>query len=542
MHEDQLIREDIDTFLQKQEQKELLRFVTIGSVDDGKSTLIGRLLHDSVGIYEDILQDVAGDADGEIDLARITDGLQAEREQGITIDVAYRYFSTPSRKFILADTPGHVQYTRNMATGSSTADVAIILIDARLGVLEQSRRHAYITSLLGIEKLAVCINKMDLVHFDHGVYERITEDFRKVTDKLGFEEVALFPISALEGDNVVKESDRTPWYDGKSVLHYLETVPIGDRRVASPFRMPVQTAIRPHLGYRGFAGQIAAGVLEKGAPVMVMPSGQASTVAGIDLFDAELDQAGPPLSVTVRLADEIDVSRGDVLCDPKASPSVSRHVEAMVIWMNQRPLDPGRSYLIKHTTQITRAFVDEVVCGVDLHTLEESSIETLGLNDIGKLRLTTNRALVFDPYTENRTTGAFILIDSVTNETVAAGMILGVQSKSRAEGPATEVSAAEREERLRQKGAVVRVTAGDAERAKLFAYALERRLFDLDYLPAVAREDAGALAKAGLIAIIPATERGEGLVLEIPADASVEDREGVAEELVEALRAAALLR
>jgi sulfate adenylyltransferase large subunit len=516
MHEDQLIAQDIDAFLKKQEMKELLRFVTIGSVDDGKSTLIGRLLHDSVGIYEDILKDVAG-GEGEIDLARITDGLQAEREQGITIDVAYRYFSTPARKFILADTPGHVQYTRNMATGSSTADVAIILIDARYGVLEQSRRHAYITSLLGIRNLAVCINKMDLVGFEHAVYSAIASDFSQVAEKLGFTDAKLFPISALQGDNVVKPSARTPWYTGGTLLRYLETVPIGDARRDFAFRMPVQTALRPHLDYRGFAGQVASGKISKGDPIMVMPSGKTSVVAGIDLFDRELDEAVPPLSVTIRLTDEVDVSRGDVLIDPRVRPQVSRKIEATVIWMNERPLDPGRSYLLKHAAQTTRAFVDELVCGIDLQTLAEKPITTVGLNDIARIRIRTNRALVFDPYGQNRTTGAFILIDSVTNDTVGAGMILSAAGQSESE-TGTQISESERAERLKQKGAVVRLVAKDQLRAESFAYALERRLFDLGYLPAVSRDDAATLAQAGLLAICPGT-KADPAALEIADDA-----------------------
>src|SRR5687768_14330102 len=300
--ESELIRKDILGYLEQHQKKELLRFVAVGSVDDGKSTLIGRLLHDTHGVYEDQLRAVerASSVRGDtLDLSLLTDGLRAEREQGITIDVAYRYFSTARRKFIIADTPGHVQYTRNMATGSSTADVAIILIDARYGVLEQSRRHAYITSLLGIRKLAVCINKMDLVGFDEETYRAIATDFEAVAKKLSFDDVRLFPISALEGDNVVKPSSRTLWYPGGTLLSYLETVPIGDQRLGFAFRMPVQTALRPHLDYRGFAGQIASGKISKGDPIMVMPSGKTSRVAGIDLFDEELDEAVPPLSVTI---------------------------------------------------------------------------------------------------------------------------------------------------------------------------------------------------------------------------------------------------
>ena len=342
--EDALIQSDIHTFLEQNQQKELLRFVTVGSVDDGKSTLIGRLLHDTKGVYDDQLKDATRTTEtGEqaIDFARITDGLRAEREQGITIDVAYRYFSTPARKFIIADTPGHVQYTRNMATGASTAHVALILIDARLGVLTQSRRHSFIASLLGIPHLLVCINKMDLVDYSEGRFNEIVEDFLSFAKSLNFRSISFVPVSALFGTNIVsRNAQKTPWYTGPSVLEFLETVEISRAHNMDEFRMPVQVVLRPNLDYRGYAGQIVSGVIRKGDEIAVYPSGKQSRVAGIDTFDGELDVAYAPMSVTLRLNDEIDISRGDTLASPKSPPQLSRRIEAMVVWMIEAPLDP----------------------------------------------------------------------------------------------------------------------------------------------------------------------------------------------------------
>jgi bifunctional enzyme CysN/CysC len=471
--ETDLIRKDIGAYLASYQQKELLRFVAVGSVDDGKSTLIGRLLHDTGMVYEDQLAAVkrATQMEGEeIDFSLFTDGLKAEREQGITIDVAYRYFATERRKFIIADTPGHVQYTRNMVTGASTADVAIILVDARLGVLQQTKRHAYIAALLGIPHFTICVNKMDLVGYDRGVYDRIRAQLSEFTKDLGFQSVTFIPISALKGSNVVSKSEHTPWYEGNTVLEHLETVPVGLTYEQTHFRLPVQTVIRPNLDYRGFAGQIAGGVLRQGDEVMVLPSGKRSRVKSIDTFDAHLDEAFAPQSVCVRLEHEIDCSRGDMLVHPSDLPMVERHVDAHLVWMSETPLDPQKTYLLKHTTQSVRVQIDHVRWKKDLDTLAEVSAASLELNEIGRVAMSTHRALFFDPYTENRQTGAFIVVDSLTNDTVAAGMIIGPTDGAEKQDldaalkelragsgltPKTQVSPRERFERMGQKGAVV---------------------------------------------------------------------------------------
>ena len=408
-------------------EKELLRFVAVGSVDDGKSTLIGRLLHDANGVYEDQLRSVkraSQMAGTEIDFSLFTDGLKAEREQGITIDVAYRYFATPRRKFIIADTPGHVQYTRNMATGASTASVAIILIDARLGVLQQSRRHAYIAALLGIPYLVVGVNKMDLVDYDQAAFESVRRELLAFTDRLGFKEVTFIPMSALRGDNVVARSERMPFYRGPTVLERLEEVPIDADRNMDDFRFPVQLVLRPNLDYRGYAAQIASGVVRPGDEVMVLPSRKTSRVVAIDAYGEELPLAFAPMSVALRLADEIDVSRGDMIVPVANVPRVTRRFDAMVVWLHERPLDRAKSYLLKHTTQTVRTEVEAVRFQVDLETLESVPAERLGLNDIGRISLAAHRPLFVDPYVKNRATGAFILIDEATNDTVAAGMVL----------------------------------------------------------------------------------------------------------------------
>jgi bifunctional enzyme CysN/CysC len=495
--ETDLIRRDISGYLASYQQKELLRFVAVGSVDDGKSTLIGRLLHDTGMVYEDQLAAVkrATQMEGEeIDFSLFTDGLKAEREQGITIDVAYRYFATERRKFIIADTPGHVQYTRNMVTGASTADVAIILVDARLGVLQQTKRHAYIAALLGIPHFTICVNKMDLVGYDRGVYERIQAQLSEFTKDLGFTSVTFIPISALKGSNVVAKSEHTPWYEGKTVLEHLETVPVGLSYEQSHFRMPIQFVIRPNLDYRGFAGQIAGGVLKKGDEVMVLPSGKRSTVKSIDTFDGSLDEAFAPQSVCVRLEHEIDCSRGDMLVHPRDLPVVERHVEAHLVWMSEKPLDPQKTYILKHTSQSVRVQIDHVRWRKDLDTLQEVPAATLELNDIGRIAMSTHRALFFDAYTTNRQTGAFILVDSLTNDTVGAGMIVGPADGAEKQDldaamkelragsgltPKTQVSPRERFERMGQKGAVVWLVGRPGSGRWSLAYALERRLFDL---------------------------------------------------------------
>jgi bifunctional enzyme CysN/CysC len=501
--EQEQISKDILGYLEQHQQKELLRFVSVGSVDDGKSTLIGRLLHDTHGIYEDQLASVkraSNRAGMEIDFSLFTDGLKAEREQGITIDVAYRYFSTAKRKFIIADTPGHVQYTRNMATGASTANVAIILIDARLGVLQQSRRHAYIASLLGIPHLFVGINKMDLESYSQDVFKRIREEFSAFVGQLGFKGVRFIPISALKGDNVVHRSDSMPWYDGNTLLEHLESVPIASDWNHKDFRFPVQYVLRPDLNYRGFSGALASGVVNKGDQVMVLPSQRVSTVVAIDTFDGEKEQAFAPMSVTLRLADEIDISRGDMLVHPDNLPRVGQRFETMLVWLNERALDRQKSYLLKHTTQLVRASVEHVSYTTDLETLKQTPATRLELNDIGRVTLSLQKPIYFDDYKKNRGTGAFILIDSLSNNTVAAGMILevdpalpahednGPRSLNR---PQTQVSPDERSERLGQKGATVWLTGLPASGKSVIAYALERRLFDLKRLAVVIDPDDG---------------------------------------------------
>lgn len=491
MDDKQLIREDIEAYLAKYQKKELLRFVSVGSVDDGKSTLIGRILYDTGMVFEDQLAAVrAASQSDQPDLALLTDGLKAEREQGITIDVAYRYFATDKRKFIIADTPGHIQYTRNMVTGASTADVALILIDARHGVLEQSRRHAYIASLLGIPHLAVCINKMDLKDFSQEVFDAISADFMEFGKTLRFKDIQFFPVSALDGDNVVTDSERTPWYDGPNVLEYLETVPVFADRNFDDFRYPVQYVIRPDLDYRGFAGEIASGVIEKGAEIVSLPSGKRSTVKSIDTYDGELGEGFAGQSVTIRLEDEIDISRGDMIVKPDNLPRVARRFDAHMVWMHERPLDTEKAYLVKHTTQTVRAQIDKIYHEIDMHTLEERPTDGIKLNDVAKVRLSCHRALYVDDYQRNRETGAFIVIDSLSNNTVAAGMIslegaeqdMGdVMKELHAESamePKTFVSPTERMERFGQRGATVWLHGVPGSGRWTLAYALERKLFD----------------------------------------------------------------
>ncbi|WP_018351728.1 sulfate adenylyltransferase subunit 1 [Longispora albida] len=415
---------------------DLLRFATAGSVDDGKSTLIGRLLYDSKSIFEDQLAAVeatsAARGDDYTDLALLTDGLRAEREQGITIDVAYRYFATPRRKFIIADTPGHIQYTRNMVTGASTADLALILVDARKGLVEQSRRHAFLCSLLRVPHMVLCVNKMDLVDWSEEVFEKISAEFRAFAAKLDVPDLAIIPISALKGDNIVERSQNMPWYEGTSLLHHLEHVHIGSDRNLVDARFPVQHVIRPQSNaddrrdYRGYAGQVASGVLKPGDEVMVLPSGFTSRIAGIDTADGPVAEAYPPMSVTVRLEDEIDISRGDMFCRPNNKPQVSQDVEAMVCWMDESvPLTPGRKYTIKHTTRSARAVVKNLHYRLDINTLHrDEGASSLGLNEIGRVRLRTTVPLLHDEYRRNRATGGFIIIDEATNKTAGAAIIV----------------------------------------------------------------------------------------------------------------------
>jgi sulfate adenylyltransferase large subunit len=411
---------------------DLLRFATAGSVDDGKSTLIGRLLLDAKAIFEDQLEAVESTSKSKgydyTDLALLTDGLRSEREQGITIDVAYRYFATPERKFIIADTPGHVQYTRNMVTGASTADLGLVLVDARQGLTEQSRRHAVILSLLRVPHLVLAVNKMDLVDFDRGVYDEIHQEFTAFATKLNIPDLEIIPISALQGDNVVNRSENMDWYDGPSLMHHLEHVHVASDRDLVDARLPVQYVVRPKSDdfhdYRGYAGQLAGGVLKPGDEVLVLPSGMTSRIAGIDLFDKEISEAFPPMSVTVRLEDDVDVSRGDMICRPANAPKPSQDIDAMVCWMTNEPLKPRQKLAIKHTTRSGRALVKDIQYRMDINTLHRD-LETkqLGLNEIGRVQLRTTTPLLCDPYSKNRTTGSFILIDEATGVTVGAGMI-----------------------------------------------------------------------------------------------------------------------
>ncbi len=512
MSEQHLIQTDIEAYLRQHENKELLRFLTCGSVDDGKSTLIGRLLHDTQMIYEDQLQALKKDSERlgttgeELDLALLVDGLQAEREQGITIDVAYRYFSTDKRKFIIADTPGHEQYTRNMATGASTCELAVILIDARKGVLTQTRRHSFIVSLLGIRHVVVAVNKMDLVDWNAEVFERIRADYLALAEKLDIPNVRFIPMSALRGDNVVHASENMPWYTGPTLLEVLETVEIAKDRNFEDLRFPVQYVNRPNLDFRGFSGTLAGGVVRPGDAVTVLPSGQRSRVKEIVTYDGNLDRAFPPMSVTLTLEDEIDVSRGDMIVHSDNLPFVADRCIAHIVWMTEKPLTPGRQYYIKHTTRTVTGSVSRILHRTDVNTLEETAADRLAINEIGLCELAFNAPLAFDPYRKCKGTGAFILIDRLTNITVGAGMIVGPAEDEALQRPVTPE---ERATRFGQKAAVV-VLQG--ERARELAYRLERRLFDTGHAatvldprqlaeisPAVTK----ALTHAGLIVLWP---------------------------------------
>ena len=430
---------DIKAYLDKDEKKDLLRFLTAGSVDDGKSTLIGRLLFDSKKIYEDQLDALErdskrmGNAGDHIDYALLLDGLKAEREQGITIDVAYRYFSTNNRKFIIADTPGHEQYTRNMITGGSTANLAVILVDARLGVITQTRRHTFLVSLLGIKHVVLAVNKMDLVDFSEERFNQIVADYQAFVAPLGIPDVTCIPLSALDGDNVVEKSERTPWYKGVSLLEFLETVHIGNDHNLEDFRFPVQYVLRPDLNFRGFCGKVASGVVHKGDEIVALPSGKRSHIKSIVTYDGEFDYAFPPQSVTLTLEDEIDVSRGEMLVHPDNLPIVDRNFEAMMVWMDEEPMDVNKSFFIKQTTNMSRTHIDSIKYKVDVNTMEHLSLENgkltketvpLQLNQIARVVLTTAKELFFDPYQKNKATGSFILIDPISNNTSAVGMII----------------------------------------------------------------------------------------------------------------------
>jgi bifunctional enzyme CysN/CysC/sulfate adenylyltransferase subunit 1 len=420
-------RESFGDSLEQTFERDLLRFTTAGSVDDGKSTLIGRLLHDSKAVYEDQLASVKKSrinrSSGPIDFSLLTDGLRAEREQGITIDVAYRYFATPRRKFIIADTPGHEQYTRNMATGASTADLAVILVDATKGILAQTRRHAFIASLLGIRDVLAAVNKMDLVDYREEVFLELERDFLQLAEQLGIAHVQCVPISALEGDNVVERSGRTFWYQGPTLLEHLETVPLSASDALESLRFPVQMVIRPDAKFRGFAGRIASGVIRPGDDVLALPSGQRTRVRAIVSYDGDLPEVLAPMSVTLQLEDEIDLSRGDMLVSPENGPRVSRRFRAMVVWLHESPLEVGRTYLVKHTARQTKIRALQIRHRVNVNTLEQERATELNMNDIASVEFEAHVPLFFDPYTSNRATGSFILIDAISNATVGAGMI-----------------------------------------------------------------------------------------------------------------------
>jgi sulfate adenylyltransferase subunit 1 len=506
----------IEDFLAAEQAKDLLRFTTAGSVDDGKSTLIGRLLYDSQSVYEDQIKAVTkasvNRSAGAIDFSLLTDGLRAEREQGITIDVAYRYFATARRKFIIADTPGHEQYTRNMATGASTADLAVILIDARNGVLQQSRRHGFIASLLAIPNFVVAVNKMDAVGYDEQVFRAIETEFREFVGRLAFQQssphVYFLPISALQGDNVVRPSRNMPWFEGPTLLEFLETVPVHHRTRATAFRFPVQRVIRPDQDFRGYAGQVVSGTVRPGDGILALPSGQRSRVKSIETFDGQLEEAVAPMSVTLTLEDEVDISRGDMLASAQKPPDAARQFDANIVWLNEQPLDLSRRYVLKHTTQTLPAEVKAVKHRVNIKTLEHEAADSLEMNSIGVLRIETSRPIYFDAYTQNRATGSLILIDPETNATVGAGMILApvIVERDRSKVTALDirherVTPVERIARYRHGGETVSL----GER-KALGWLLERKLFDrgcsVTMIEHASAETLAALEQAGLLVLL----------------------------------------
>lgn len=487
-HQSDLIASDIQAYLNQHENKELLRFLTCGSVDDGKSTLIGRLLHDSKMIYEDQLAAIQsesariGNAGEELDLALLVDGLQAEREQGITIDVAYRYFSTDKRKFIIADTPGHEQYTRNMATGASTCDLAIILIDARHGVQVQTKRHSFIVSLLGIKHTIVAINKMDLVEFSEERFEEIKRDYQEFAKDLDLPDVQFVPISALKGDNVVSVSDQTPWYNGAPLMETLESVEIANDHNFDTLRFPVQYVNRPNLDFRGYCGTLASGIVRPGDEVTVLPSGKSSRVKSIVTFEGEIEEAFPPMSVTLTLEDEIDVSRGDVLVHSTDVPEVTNRFDAMVVWMSENELVAGRQYDVKLATTTIAGGVTNIRHRVDVNTLERSEVNTLVLNDIARCEITLERPVIADDYKQHNGTGSFIIVDRLTNATVAAGMVIG-DSAAFEQGDIeivaeAQVDAADKARRFGQQAATVVVSGGTDAQRDMVLYSVEKALFN----------------------------------------------------------------
>ena len=505
-HQSELIATDINAYLAQHERKELLRFLTCGNVDDGKSTLIGRLLHDSKMIYEDQLAAVQADSvksgttgAGKIDLALLVDGLQAEREQGITIDVAYRYFSTATRKFIIADTPGHEQYTRNMATGASTCDLAVILIDARYGVQTQTKRHSFIASLLGIKHIIVAINKMDLVGYSEETFNKIKADYLAFVKELDLHDIHFIPMSALDGDNVVNPSENMPWFSGKPMMELLNSIEIASDKNFVDARLPVQYVNRPNLNFRGFCGTVASGVFHKGDAITVLPSGKTSHIKSIVTFDGDLEQAFASMAVTLTMADEIDISRGDVIVGSQQSvPTVADKFKADIVWMAEQPMTPGRQYLVKLASRSVSGSVSMIHHRIDVNTLQHHDANELKLNEIGHCTVAVNAPVVFDPYKRNKATGSFIVIDRLTNITVGAGMITGEAS----EEEWSPVSTEERAIRFSQVASVIGLTGSNAQQ---LAYHLERKLFDTGHAATVLEtnndELVSAIKHAGLLCL-----------------------------------------
>jgi len=508
-HQSDLISTDIDAYLAQHEQKELMRFLTCGNVDDGKSTLIGRLLHDSKMIYEDQLAAVQADSAksgttgaGKIDLALLVDGLQAEREQGITIDVAYRYFSTSTRKFIIADTPGHEQYTRNMATGASTCDLAIILIDARYGVQTQTKRHSFITSLLGIKQIIVAVNKMDLMDYSEETYNKIKQDYLEFTSALDLGNIQFIPMSALDGDNVVNPSENMPWFTGKPMMETLNTVEISTDRNYTDARFPVQYVNRPNLDFRGFCGTVASGIFHKGDSITVLPSGKSSTIKSIVTYDGDIDEAFTSMAVTLTMEDEIDISRGDMIIgNSSATPIVADKFNASIVWMDEKTMVPGRQYVIKLATRAVSGSISTINYRIDVNTLEHHEASDLKLNEIASCTISVNAPVVFDCYKGNKGTGAFIIIDRLSNVTVGAGMITGEAGNE----DLSHVSADERAARFSQKATAINLTGANSQDT---AYQLERKLFDTGHATTVLEQQSeasdlliAAVKNAGLICL-----------------------------------------
>ena len=508
-HQSDLISTDIDAYLAQHEQKELMRFLTCGNVDDGKSTLIGRLLHDSKMIYEDQLAAVQADSAksgttgaGKIDLALLVDGLQAEREQGITIDVAYRYFSTSTRKFIIADTPGHEQYTRNMATGASTCDLAVILIDARYGVQTQTKRHSFITSLLGIKQIIVAVNKMDLMEYSEETYNKIKQDYLEFTSTLDLGNIQFIPMSALDGDNVVNPSENMPWFTGKPMMETLNTVQISTDRNYSDARFPVQYVNRPNLDFRGFCGTVASGVFHKGDSITVLPSGKTSKIKSIVTYDGDIDEAFTLMAVTLTMEDEIDISRGDMIIgNSSATPIVADKFNASIVWMDEKTMIPGRQYTIKLATRAVSGSISAINYRIDVNTLEHHDANDLKLNEIGSCTVSVNAPVVFDSYKQNKGTGAFIIIDRLSNVTVGAGMITGESENE----DFRHVSAEEHAARFSQKATAISLTGSNSQD---IAYQLERKLFDTGHASTVLEQQSAdnelliaAIKNAGLICL-----------------------------------------